>query len=63
VSVQTIAVPQAGRYRVSIYVQGQNLTNRANYVGYSGVLTSPFFRQPRDVSNPRRVDIGVSFGF
>ena len=63
VSAQTISVPQTGRYRVSIFANAQNLTNRANYIGYSGVLTSPFFRQPRDVINPRRVDIGVNFGF
>jgi hypothetical protein len=63
VSAQTIAVPQTGKYRISIFANAQNLTNRANYVGYSGVRTSPFFRQPRDVSNPRRVDVGVNFGF
>jgi hypothetical protein len=62
-SVQTIAVPQNGRFRVNIFATAQNLTNRANYIGYSGVLTSPFFRQPRDVINPRRVDVGVNFGF
>jgi hypothetical protein len=62
-SVQTIAVPQNGRFRVNIFASAQNLTNRANYIGYSGVQTSPFFRQPRDVVNPRRVDIGVNFGF
>jgi carboxypeptidase family protein len=62
-SAQTISVPQAGRYRVSLYAQIQNLTNRANYVGYSGVMTSKFFLQPRDVANPRRVDIGINFGW
>jgi hypothetical protein len=62
-TVQTISVPQTGRYRVSFYVQAQNLTNRSNYVGYSGVLTSPFFGLPRDVINPRRVDIGANFGW
>ena len=62
-TVQTISVPQTGRYRVSFYVQAQNLTNRSNYVGYSGVLTSPFFGRPRDVINPRRVDIGANFGW
>jgi hypothetical protein len=62
-TVQTIAVPQNGRYRVSIFANAQNLTNRSNYIGYSGVLTSPFFGRPRDVINPRRVDIGVNFGF
>jgi hypothetical protein len=62
-SVQTISVPQNGRYRISVFANAQNLTNRSNFVGYSGVVTSPFFRQPRDVVNPRRVDFGVNFGF
>ena len=62
-TVQTIAAPQTGRYRIGIQVNATNLTNHANYVGYSGVMTSPFFRQARDVANPRRVDITVNFGF
>jgi Carboxypeptidase regulatory-like domain len=63
ISTQTISVPQVGRYRMTLYMQAQNITNRHNFVGYSGVMTSPFFGQPRDVSNPRRVDIGVNFGW
>jgi hypothetical protein len=62
-SAQTIAVPQNGRYRIDIFATAQNLTNRANYIGYSGVPSSRFFRQPRDVINPRRVDFGVNVGF
>ena len=41
----------------------QNLTNRANYIGYSGVMTSPFFRQPTAVTSTRRVEAGLNFGF
>jgi hypothetical protein len=63
ISAQTISVPQQGRYRVSVFAQVQNVTNRANYVGYSGTLTSPFFGRPRDVLSPRRVDVGMSIGF
>ena len=62
-TVQTIAAPQTGRFRIGIQANVTNLTNHANYVGYSGVMTSPFFRQPRDVMNPRRVDFNVFFGF
>jgi hypothetical protein len=62
-TVQTIAAPQTGRYRIGVSVQAQNVTNRANYVGYSGVMTSRFFGQPRDVMNPRRIDVAVNFGF
>ena len=51
------------RYRLQFFVQVQNLTNRANYIGYSGVFTSPFFAQPTAVANPRKVDIGMNFQF
>lgn len=51
------------RFRIEVYVSGQNLLNRANYVGYSGVVTSPFFGQPTSVMNPRKVQLGVRFGF
>ncbi len=51
------------RFRVEVYLSGQNLLNRANYVGYSGVITSPFFGQPTNVMNPRKLQAGVRFGF
>jgi hypothetical protein len=60
-TVQQVAVDW--RYRLQFFVQVQNVTNRANYIGYSGVLTSPFFGQPTRVANPRKVDIGMSFQF
>ena len=41
----------------------QNLTNRANYSGYSGVMTSTYFLLPTSVSNPRQVDLSVRFNF
>jgi len=50
------------RFRVDLYASVQNLFNRPNYVGYSGVMTSPFFGTPTSVLNPRRVEIGVRFG-
>jgi len=62
-NVQTMSADALPRFRVGIVVNAQNLTNRANYVGYSGVMTSKFFLSPRDVANPRRVDIGINFGF
>jgi len=51
------------RYQMEFYLAAQNVTNRQNYVGYSGVLTSPFFGQATNVMNPRKVEIGVRFGF
>jgi hypothetical protein len=51
------------RYRLEFFLSGQNLTNHRNYVGYSGTMTSPFFGQPTSVMNPRRLDVGMRFGF
>ena len=57
------AAQTAGRYRLVFTLQAQNLTNRANYVGFSGVMTSPFFQQATAVANPRKIDLGMSFRF
>jgi len=51
------------RYRMTFAVQAQNLTNRDNFAGYSGVLTSPFFGRPTFVLNPRRVVLNVALSF
>jgi len=62
ITVSQFAGDQA-RYRITLRLEAQNLTNHDNYAGYSGTLTSPFFGQPTAVNNPRRVDIGVMFNF
>ena len=41
----------------------QNVTNRYNYIGYSGVITSQFFGKPTNVLNPRKIELGMRFGF
>jgi len=51
------------RYRLQLGVNAQNLTNHANFGGYSGVVTSPFFGQPTTVLNPRKVDVTVALNF
>jgi hypothetical protein len=51
------------RYRIQLYVQAQNLTDRANYLGYSGTVISPFFGRPTTVSGMRKIDIGLSLNF
>ena len=51
------------RYRLQLFVYAQNLTNNANYLGYSGTLTSPFFGRPTNVSGMRKVDAGLSLNF
>jgi len=51
------------RYRVSISLNVQNLTNRANYMGYSGIMTSPFFRKPTMVEGVRTMNLAVGLSF
>jgi len=54
---------QQARYRLNLFVSVQNLTNHQNLGGYSGVMTSPFFRKPTLAVNPRRVDFGMNLTF
>jgi hypothetical protein len=54
---------QPSRFRVGVFLFANNLTNHYNYSGFSGVMTSPFFRQATAVTNTRRVEMGVNFGF
>lgn len=62
-TVGTVNQQPAARYRINFSVQVQNLTNHANYIGYSGVMTSPFFRQPTAVSGVRSVYLNTGFSF
>ena len=48
---------------ITISVSAQNLTNRYNYSGFSGVMTSAYFLQATSVSNPRQVDLSLRFNF
>ena len=52
-----------GRYRVQFYIQGQNLTNQPNYLGYSGTMSSPFFGRPTAVREMRKIDAGINLNF
>ena len=61
-TVQTVNQPP-NRYRLQLFVQSTNITNHANYVGYSGTMTSPFFGQPTNVLGTRKFDIGMSLTF
>jgi hypothetical protein len=51
------------RLRFEVFVSGSNLFNAVNRVGYSGVMTSPFFGQPTAAMPGRRVDLGLRVGF
>ncbi len=55
--------PSDKRYRLDFYVSGQNLLNRVNYTGYSGVMTSPLFGLPIAAAQSRRLQVGLRFGF
>jgi hypothetical protein len=59
--VRTFDAPP--RFRVGLFLDAQNITNHANYSGYSGTMTSPFFMKPTAVDQTRRVQAGVNFGF
>jgi hypothetical protein len=48
---------ETSRLRLEIYASAQNVTNHRNYVGYSGVQTSPFFGEPTNILNPRKVEL------
>jgi hypothetical protein len=51
------------RIRFELFVSGSNLFNAVNRVGYSGVMTSPFFGQATAAMPGRRVDLGLRVGF
>lgn len=51
------------RYRLQIFMFAQNVTNEANYVGYSGTMTSRLFGQPTTVRGMRKIDIGMGLSF
>ena len=62
-NVQTMSADALPRFRVGIVVNAQNLTNRANFVGYSGTQSSPLFMTPTAVQGMRRIDVGLNFNF
>jgi hypothetical protein len=62
-NVQTMSADALPRFRMGIVVNAQNMTNRSNYVGYSGTLSSPLFGQPTGVQGMRRIDVGLNFNF
>jgi hypothetical protein len=55
---------RGGRQKgITLNLSVNNLTNRANYSGFSGVMTSTYFLLPTSVSNPRQVDLSLRFNF
>jgi hypothetical protein len=62
-TVSSMSQADAPRYRITFTLSAYNLTNHANYVGYSGNMKSRFFLQPTSVEGVRTVNLGVSFMF
>jgi len=62
-TVTQMQVDPLPRFRMGLQVNAQNLTNRTNYVGYSGTLTSPFFGKPTAAQGMRKIDVGLNFSF
>ncbi len=62
-SLSTFNQPDAPRYRITFNLSIDNLMNHANYVGYTGVQTSPYFGRPTGVDGVRTMNfsVGVSF--
>jgi hypothetical protein len=51
------------RVRIEFFVAASNLVNNVNPLGYSGVMTSPFFRQATAAGPARKLDVGMKIGF
>lgn len=63
-TVTTVTRPDQGRYRMSINVFVNNLTNRTNFMNYSGVMTSKqFFGKPTMAQGARRVQASMNLQF
>jgi hypothetical protein len=51
------------RLRIEVFVSASNLFNNVNPLGYSGVMTSPFFGQATAAAAARKIDVGLKIGF
>ncbi|MGH9409115.1 MAG: carboxypeptidase regulatory-like domain-containing protein [Vicinamibacterales bacterium] len=51
------------RVRIELFASASNLFNRVGLMGYSGVMTSPFFGMPTAAGPARKLDVGLRIGF
>ena len=51
------------RIRLELFVSASNVLNVVNPMGYSGVMTSPFFLSPTAAAPARKIDLGLKMGF
>jgi hypothetical protein len=63
VNVATLGGQVVPRFRLTLGLYVQNLTNHANYMGYSGLMTSPFFLKPTTVESVRRFNLTAAISF
>jgi hypothetical protein len=61
------AMPGGGadnkRIRLELFIAASNVFNTVNPMGYSGVMTSPFFGVATAAGPARKIDIGMKIGF
>ena len=61
--VNQMGMQTVPRYRLQVGVSIQNITNRPNYSGYSGVMTSPLFLKPTSAQGVRRITFNAGLSF
>ena len=54
-----MALGGSERVRFELYAAFQNFLNRTNLVGFSGVITSPFFGEATSALPGRRIELGL----
>lgn len=62
-TVTTVTRPDQGRYRMGLNLFVNNLTNRTNLMGYSGLQTSRFYLQPTMAQGARRIQASMNLQF
>ena len=51
------------RVRIELFLAASNVFNNVNPMGYSGVMTSPFFGSATMAGPARKLDLGMKIGF
>ena len=51
------------RVRLELFIAAFNVFNTVNPMGYSGVMTSPFFGEATAAGPARKIDLGMKIGF
>lgn len=62
-TVNPSAAQTTPRYRLNLSVSIENLLNKPVYSGFSGIMTSPFFRQPTSAFGVRRIRFNTNISF